>query len=72
MGPAGGVSVWRDALVWAGSSGLTLAPDEPVPLALAPALDLYRKRAPASLHAAGRPWRVVFTSPSKSVLNLHG
>ena len=68
QGPAGGVAVWRDVLVWVGGPKLVLAPHEPVPLALAPAPDLYRKRALAGLEAAGRKWRIVYTSPSSEGL----
>ena len=68
QGPAGGISVWRDVLVWVGASKLVLHPSEPVPLALAPVPDLYRKRAIGGLQAAGRDWRVVYTSPSSEGL----
>jgi DNA-binding transcriptional LysR family regulator len=64
QGPGGGVGVWREVLVWAASPRLVLGGDEPLPLVLAPVPDVYRKRALASLDALGRPWRVVYTSPS--------
>lgn len=63
-GHGGGVGVWREVLVWAASPRLVLSPDEPLPLVLAPVPDVYRKRALATLDAAKRPWRVVYTSPS--------
>lgn len=68
QGPAGGLSVWRDVLVWVGGPRLELAPGEPVPLALAPVPDLYRKRALASLQAVSREWRIIYTSPSSEGL----
>ena len=65
QGPGGGVGVWREVLVWAASPRLVLGGEgEPLPLVLAPVPDVYRKRALASLDAAGRPRRIVYTSPS--------
>jgi DNA-binding transcriptional LysR family regulator len=63
-GGAAGVGVWREALVWVASPRLVPSADEPLPLVLAPAPDVYRKRALASLDAAGRAWRMTYTSPS--------
>jgi DNA-binding transcriptional LysR family regulator len=68
QGPGGGIGVWREILVWAASPRLVLSDDGELPLVLAPAPDVYRKRALASLDAAGRRWRVVYTSPSLSGL----
>jgi DNA-binding transcriptional LysR family regulator len=64
LGPAGGIAVWREALVWAATPRLVLDPAEPLRLVLAPVPDIYRKRALAALDAIGRPWRIVYTSPS--------
>lgn len=68
LGPAGGVGVWREVLVWAASPRLLLPRTrpwtEPLPLVLAPVPDIYRKRALASLDAMGLPWRIAYTSPS--------
>jgi DNA-binding transcriptional LysR family regulator len=64
QGKGGGVGVWCEVLVWAASPRLVLAPGEPLPLVLAPVPDVYRKRALASLDAAKRRWRIVYTSPS--------
>jgi DNA-binding transcriptional LysR family regulator len=51
--------------VWAPSPRLVLGGDGgSLPLVLAPVPDIYRKRALAALDAAGRPWRIVYTSPS--------
>ncbi|MBX9774588.1 MAG: LysR family transcriptional regulator [Xanthobacteraceae bacterium] len=68
LGPTGGVPVWRDVLVWVGGQQLVIDPLQPVPLALAPAPDVYRKRALAGLQTAGRDWRIVYTSVSSEGL----
>lgn len=64
QGPGRGVGVWREHLVWVTSPRLVLGDGEALPLVLAPVPDVYRKRALASLDAAARAWRIVFTSPS--------
>jgi|RhiMethySRZTD1v2_1073278.scaffolds.fasta_scaffold77900_4 DNA-binding transcriptional LysR family regulator len=64
QGPTGGVSVWQDVLVWVAGPKLVLGSDEPVPLVLAPAPDVYRKRALAAMESVKRPWRIAYTSPS--------
>lgn len=64
QGQPAGTGVWREPLVWAASERLTLTPDGPVPLVLAPYPDIHRKRALEALDAAGRPWRIAYTSPS--------
>jgi len=63
QGPSGGTAVWREPLVWVASERWMLD-QGPVPLVLAPYPDIYRKRALAALDAAGRAWRVAYTSPS--------
>lgn len=63
LGPDLGVSVWREALVWVALEA-ELATQDPMPLIVAPAPDIYRKRALAALDAAGRAFRPAFTSPS--------
>jgi molybdate transport repressor ModE-like protein len=63
-GPAGGIGVWREVLVWTASPRLIVDRSGVLPLVLAPVPDLYRKRAIAALDAAQRPWRIVYTSPS--------
>jgi DNA-binding transcriptional LysR family regulator len=68
QGPAGGTSVWRDVLVWVTGPKLVLDADQPLPLVLAPAPDVYRKRAIAGLDAAKRKWRITYTSPSSEGL----
>jgi DNA-binding transcriptional LysR family regulator len=64
QGVADGLNVWREVLEWVGSPRLSASAEGPLPLVLAPAPDVYRKRAIAVLDAVGRPWRVAFTSPS--------
>jgi len=64
VGLTGGTGLWREVLVWAASPRLVLEEHQPLPLVLAPSPDVYRKRALASLDAARRPWRIVYTSPS--------
>ncbi|MBS4082884.1 MAG: LysR family transcriptional regulator [Rhizobiales bacterium] len=68
QGPTGGIAVWRDTLVWVGSPVFALQPGQPIPLVLAPAPDIYRKRALAALENVKRPWRIAFTSPSSEGL----
>lgn len=63
-GPMGGVGLWREVLVWTASPRLVLNECEVLPLVLAPMPDVYRKSAVTALDAVGRPWRIVFTSPS--------
>lgn len=59
-----GVPVWREHLVWVGACEDVLPKDAPVPLIAAPAPCVYRKRATAALDAAGKTWRIAYTSPS--------
>lgn len=65
VGPELGVRVWREPLVWVAldASILELSP---LPLIVAPAPDIYRKRALSALEAAGVAFRASFTSPSLS------
>lgn len=63
VGPELGVKVWSEPLIW-----LALDPSvletSPLPLIVAPAPDIYRKRALAALSDAGIGFRLSFTSPS--------
>lgn len=68
QGPAGGIAVWRDVLVWVTGPKLVLDQHQPLPLVLAPAPDVYRKLALAALDARKRPWRITYTSPSSEGL----
>lgn len=60
----GGVPVWREHLVWVGAGEDVLRNDAPIPLVVAPAPCVYRKRATAALDSVGRAWRIAYTSPS--------
>jgi DNA-binding transcriptional LysR family regulator len=68
LGPGGGIAVWRDVLVWVSTHQLVLDGDDPIPLVLAPAPDVYRKRALETLQAVNRRWRIVYTSLSSEGL----
>jgi DNA-binding transcriptional LysR family regulator len=63
LGPDLGVSVWHEPLVWVAAS-TSLAGAEIMPLVLAPAPDIYRKRALAALTDRDRAYRIAYTSPS--------
>jgi DNA-binding transcriptional LysR family regulator len=65
MGPDLGVRVWREPLVWVALDP-SLVELTPLPVIIAPAPDIYRKRALGALDAAGLPYRAAFTSPSLS------
>ena len=66
--PMGGTPVWRDVLVWVCAPQFVFTGKDPIPLALAPAPDVYRKRALSSLQAEGREWKIVYTSVSSEGL----
>ena len=53
-----GTLVRRDRLVWVGTEGLQLNPDQPVPVITYPAPSLSRSAAIDSLDEAGRTWRI--------------
>lgn len=63
LGPDLGVRVWREPLIWVGRDA-SVADVSPLPLILAPAPDIYRKRALSALQDAGVAFRPAFTSPS--------
>lgn len=63
LGPDLGIKVWREPLVWVAAEA-EAARTEILPLVVAPAPDVYRKRALAALADAGRRHRIAFTSPS--------
>jgi len=64
LGPELGAPVWREPLVWVAADQAVLERHDKLPLIAAPAPCVYRKRAIASLDAAGRAWRMAYTSPS--------
>lgn len=63
VGPELGVRVWSEPLVWVALDP-SIVEATPLPVILAPAPDIYRKRALAALEAAGMAFRAAFTSPS--------
>ena len=63
VGPELGVRVWSEPLVWVAIDA-SLAEISPLPLIIAPAPDIYRKRALGALQDAGIVFRASFTSPS--------
>lgn len=58
-----GLDIWSEPLKWVGDKRLIEA-DKPVPLVLSPHPCVYRTSAIKALQAAGRSWRLVFSSPS--------
>lgn len=63
VGPELGVRVWGEPLVWVAVDA-SIIEASPLPLILAPAPDIYRKRALGALADAGIAFRAAFTSPS--------
>lgn len=63
VGPELGVRVWSEPLVWVALDASILEAS-PLPLIIAPAPDIYRKRALGALSNAGIAFRPAFTSPS--------
>ena len=67
LGESDGVRVWREALVWARSKQM-LDPfadsQATLSLVVSPHPCVYRRRAMRTLDAAGRKWRVAYTSTS--------
>lgn len=62
--PLEGVRVWRETLVWVARDERAASGLAHVPLVVSPEPCVYRKRAIAALDAAGRGWRVAYTSTS--------
>jgi len=58
-----GLDVWSEPLEWVGDESLVDAA-RPVPLVLSPQPCVYRAGALDALDAAGRSWRLAFSSPS--------
>ena len=63
MGPDLGVRVWSEALVWVALDA-SITETTPLPLIIAPAPDIYRKRALGALQQAGISFRPSLPSPS--------
>ena len=64
-----GTVTWREPIVWIGRPDVRVPPDGPLPLLLYPPPSVTRARALDALEAAGRSWRVAFTSASLSGLS---
>lgn len=67
LGPSDGVRVWREALVWTAADEHAAAFADrlrALPLVVSPHPCVYRGRAMRALDAAGRTWRVAYTSTS--------
>jgi len=62
------VQIWQEELAWVGQAGLATDSEKPVPLIVYPEGCIYRERMIRALNNAGRPWRMVFASPSLSSL----
>lgn len=58
-----GQEVWSEPLQWVGDSTL-IDSSKPIPLVLAPEPCVYRAAAIRALNHEGRPWRLIFSSPS--------
>ena len=58
-----GLDVWSEPLKWVGDP-ILISRKKPVPLVLSPSPCVYRASAIKALEKAGRPWRLVFSSPS--------
>jgi DNA-binding transcriptional LysR family regulator len=63
VGPELGVRVWGEPLVWVALDA-SIMDTTPLPLIIAPAPDIYRKRALGALADTGIAFRAAFTSPS--------
>ncbi len=63
VGPELGVRVWSEPLVWV-ALDTSIIEASTLPLIIAPAPDIYRKRALGALSDAGIAFRASFTSPS--------
>ena len=61
---AGGILVWREALVWVAGSRSYWREDAPLPLVVSPSPCVYRKRAIDALGRARHSWRIAYTCGS--------
>jgi DNA-binding transcriptional LysR family regulator len=64
-----GTVAWSEPIVWVGRPDLRIPNDGPLPLLLYPPPSVTRARALDRLEAAGRTWRIAFTSASLSGLS---
>ena len=58
-----GLEIWSEPLRWVGDPKILQA-NTPIPLVLSPSPCVYRAAALKALEKWGKPWRLVFTSPS--------
>lgn len=65
-GPAEGMRVWREPLVWVAADPAAAQAEGPLPLVCSPRPCLHRKRATSALDAIGRPWRIAYSCGSLS------
>jgi DNA-binding transcriptional LysR family regulator len=64
-GESGALAAWPEQLRWVTSNRFPVNNDrDPLPLAVFEQGCLYRKRAIHALEAAGRTWRIAYTSPN--------
>ncbi|MEQ9813913.1 MAG: LysR substrate-binding domain-containing protein [Azospirillaceae bacterium] len=61
---SGGLSVWREPLVWAARDPDIARAGPALPLVASPRPCVYRKRATEALDAIARPWRIAYTCGS--------
>lgn len=57
-------TLWREPVIWTARPELRVDPARPVPLVIYPAPSVTRAVAIEALNAAGRAWRIAFTSHS--------
>lgn len=60
----GGEPLWQEQLCWVTGRNELIHESTPLPLAAYPAGCSYRDAALTALERMGRPWRIVYTSPS--------
>jgi DNA-binding transcriptional LysR family regulator len=69
QGDRRGIVAWSEPIVWVSRPDYRLPGDSPLPLLLYPPPSVTRARALETLEAAGRPWRIAFTSASLTGLS---
>jgi DNA-binding transcriptional LysR family regulator len=63
-GPAAGLRVWREPLVWVAAESDIVNAEGELALVASPRPCVYRKRMTEALDSAGRPWRIAYTCGS--------
>ncbi len=69
VGDRRGTVAWQERIAWTAHPDFRVDPDVPLPLILYPSPSVTRARALETLEAAGRRWRVAFTSASLTGLS---